>query len=76
LELASSTRGAPVWVRNTPTGLPDWISSVSSGASLRSESRMASNDGQLRAALPMPPYTTSSSGFSATSGSRLFWSMR
>ena len=30
LELAISTRGASVWVRNTPTGLPDWISSVSS----------------------------------------------
>ena len=25
-----STRGASAWVRNTPTGLPDWTSSVSS----------------------------------------------
>jgi hypothetical protein len=30
LELAISTRGASAWVRNTPTGLPDWTSSVSS----------------------------------------------
>src|SRR5579863_484528 len=37
---------------------------------------MASKHSQLRAALPMPPYTTSSSGRSATSGSRLFISMR
>src|SRR4029453_9306222 len=29
-ELASSTRGAKLWVRNTPTGLPDWPSRVSS----------------------------------------------
>ena len=29
-----------------------------------------------RAARPMPPYTTSSVGFSATSGSRLFWIIR
>ena len=28
LELASSTRGASACVWNTPTGLPDWISSV------------------------------------------------
>ena len=37
---------------------------------------MASKHSQLRAARPMPPYTTSSAGFSATSGSRLFCSMR
>ena len=37
---------------------------------------MASNAGQLRAALPEPPYTTRSSGRSATSGSRLFISIR
>ena len=30
LELAISTRGASSWVRKTPTGLPDWTSSVSS----------------------------------------------
>jgi len=68
--------GASVWVRNTPTGLPDCTSSVSSGLSLRSVSRIASKQDQLRAALPMPPYTTSASGFSATSASRLFWIMR
>jgi hypothetical protein len=33
LELASSTRGASAWVLNTPTGLPDWISSDSSSLS-------------------------------------------
>jgi hypothetical protein len=55
LELASSTRGASAWVRNTPTGLPDWISSVSSSFSARNEARIASKQSQLRAALPMPP---------------------
>src|SRR5260370_16697548 len=37
---------------------------------------MAGKHAQLRAALPVPPYTTKSSGFSATSGSRLFINMR
>src|SRR5687767_15137807 len=37
---------------------------------------MASKDSQLRAALPVPPYTTRSCGRSATSGSRLFISIR
>ena len=37
---------------------------------------MASNAAQDRAARPVPPYTTRSSGRSATSGSRLFISMR
>ena len=32
LELAMSTRGAHSWVRNTPTGLPDWTSRVSSSS--------------------------------------------
>ena len=32
-EFAISTRGAPACVRNTPTGLPDWTSSVSSFSS-------------------------------------------
>ena len=36
----------------------------------------ASYDSQLRAAFPVPPYTTSSAGFSAFSGSRLFISIR
>src|SRR5207248_2525747 len=35
-----------------------------------------SNAGQLRVACPVPLYTTRSSGRSATSGSRLFMSMR
>ena len=50
-----STRGASSWVRKTPTGLPDWMSSDSSGFSRRSVARMASRLSQLRAALPMPP---------------------
>ncbi len=70
------TRGAVVCVRNTPTGLPLWMSSVSSFSSLRSAATIASNASQLRAAFPVPPYTTRSSGRSATSGSRLFISMR
>ena len=37
---------------------------------------MASKLSQSRAARPMPPYTTSSCGRSATSGCRLFISMR
>jgi len=37
---------------------------------------MRSKLSQSRAARPMPPYTTSSWGFSATSGSRLFMSIR
>ena len=42
LLLASRTRGAPSWVRNTPTGLPLWMSRVSSGRRRRRDSRMAS----------------------------------
>ncbi len=50
-----STRGASAWVLNTPTGLPDWTSSVSSSSSSRSVSTIRSKQAQLRAALPMPP---------------------
>src|SRR6267143_1250432 len=71
-----STRGASGWVVNTPTGLPDCTSSVSSSSSSRNVRQIASNDAQFRAALPVPPYTTRSAGRSATSGSRLFMSMR
>ena len=71
-----STRGAQRCVRKMPTGLPDCTSSVSSCSSDRSERTIASNAGQLRAARPDPPYTTRSSGRSATSGSRLFISIR
>src|SRR4029079_3316733 len=70
------TRGARSCVRNTATGLPDWTTSVSSAPSAVSDRTMPSNAAQLRAALPVPPYTTRSSGRSATSGSRLFWSIR
>src|SRR4051794_6882321 len=76
LELAIRTRGAHGWVVNTPTGLPDWISSVSSSASVVSAAQIASKASHERAARPVPPYTTRSSGRSATSGSRLFISMR
>src|SRR4051812_6813747 len=76
LELAISTRGAHSCVRNTPTGRPDWTSIVSSSASVSSVATRARNDGQSRAAFPVPPYTTRSSGRSATSGSRLFMSIR
>ena len=50
-----STRGAHSCVRKTPTGLPDWTSSVSSSARRRSSRTMASNASQLRAARPVPP---------------------
>jgi hypothetical protein len=46
------------------------------GAERRQRPTMPSNAAQLRAALPVPPYTTRSSGRSATSGSRLFMSIR
>src|SRR4030095_4708968 len=52
------------------------ISNVSSFSSCCSERTIASNASQLRAALPAPPYTINSSGFSATSGSRLFIKQR
>src|SRR6185436_4878894 len=75
-EFAIKTRGASRCVRTIPTGLPDCTRSVSSSSSSLSALTMASNAAQLRAAFPMPPYTTRSSGRSATSGSRLFMSMR
>src|SRR6266516_1815969 len=75
-ELAMRTRGAHGCVLTTPTGFPDWTSSVSSSSSSRSVATIASNAAQLRAARPEPPYTISSSGCSATSGSRLFMSIR
>jgi hypothetical protein len=76
LLFAMSTRGALRCVRNTPTGLPLCTNSVSSSPRSRSSRTIASNASQLRAAFPVPPYTTRSSGRSATSGSRLFISMR
>ena len=50
-----STRGAHSWVRNTPTGRPDCTSIVSSSSSVVSVRTIAWNDGQSRAALPVPP---------------------
>ncbi len=55
LELASSTRGASSWVRNTPTARPDWINSVSSSPSRRSSRWMIAKSSHERAALPVPP---------------------
>ena len=75
-ELAINTRGASLWVLNTPTGLPDCTKRVSSSSSFLSVSTILSKHSQSRAARPIPPYTTSSLGFSATSGSRLFINMR
>src|SRR5450631_1091201 len=49
------------------------VSSFSNVVSVRT---IASKDFQSRAALPVPPYTTRSSGRSAFSGSRLFISIR
>ena len=46
-EFAIRTRGAHSWVRSTPTGLPDWTSSVSSSPSRRSSRTIASNASQL-----------------------------
>src|SRR3989449_5500871 len=76
IALLMSTRGAHSCVRKIPTGLPDWMSRVSSDSKACRLRTMASKQAQLRAALPVPPYTISSSGFSATSGSRLFMSIR
>jgi hypothetical protein len=76
IELEISTRGASSCVSKTPTAFPDWTSIVSFERSRLRVSTMVSNASQLRAARPVPPYTMSSSGFSATSGSRLFSSIR
>src|SRR5688572_28367848 len=70
------THGAHSCVRSTPTGLPDWTSSVSSSPSTRSSRTIASKASHDRTARPVPPYTTRWSGSSATSGSRLFMSIR
>src|SRR4051794_25064791 len=70
------TRGAQAWVRKTPTGFPLCTSIVSSSPSVVRVRTSASYAAQLRAARPVPPYTTRSSGRSAFSGSRLFISIR
>src|SRR5690606_12722600 len=70
------TRGASSCVRRTPTGFPDWTRSVSSGSRRFKQRTIPSNAAHDRAAWPRPPYTTSRAGSSATSGSRLFISMR
>src|SRR6185437_2941168 len=73
---AISTRGAHSCVRITPTGRPDCTSIVSSSFKVCKVATIASNEFQSRAAFPVPPYTTRSSGRSATAGSRLFISIR
>ncbi len=50
-----STLGAIWWVRNTPTGLPDWMRRVSSFSRRFRVATMTSNASQLRAARPLPP---------------------
>jgi hypothetical protein len=50
-----STRGASAWVWNTPTGLPDWTSRVSSSPRVSRVAAMVSKSFQVRAARPMPP---------------------
>src|SRR5205807_5315607 len=70
------TRGACSCVLKTPTGLPDCTSKVSSFSRFFRLSTIARYAFQLRAARPVPPYTTRSCGRSATSESRLFMSMR
>ncbi len=50
-----STLGAHSWVRNTPTGRPDWTSRVSSPSSVVRVRTIASKLGQSRAARPVPP---------------------
>src|SRR5579872_4541094 len=76
MALEMRTRGAAACVLKTATGLPDCTSSVSSSLSRRKVRTIASNASHERAARPLPPYTTRSCGRSATSGSRLFMSMR
>jgi hypothetical protein len=55
LEFAISTRGAHSWVRITPTGRPEATSIVSSPPRVSSVLMSAWNDGQSRAAFPVPP---------------------
>ena len=50
-----STRGASACVGKTPTGLPDWTSSVSSERRRFSVATIVSKHSQFRAALPVPP---------------------
>ena len=52
--LEISTRAASSCDGTTATGLPDWMSSVSSERSRFSVRTIAWNDGQSRAALPLP----------------------
>src|SRR6476660_4321977 len=54
LEFAISTRGAHSWVRQTPTGLPDCTSIVSSSASVVKVRTIASKHAQSPAARPVP----------------------
>ena len=55
IEFEINTRGAMACVRNTPTGLPDCTSSVSSSRSVCSVRTIASYASHDRAARPVPP---------------------
>ncbi len=72
-----NTRGAQRCVRKTPTGLPDWTRSVSSSLE-RAERPRRSRRRPASCARPGPSRRrrSRSSGRSATSGSRLFMSIR
>ena len=52
---ATTTRGLASVVRKIATGLPDWITSVSSPASFFRQSTIVWNESQSRAAWPVPP---------------------
>ena len=69
---AAPTRGCAARRPACRTGRA-WSRRRAASVSVRT---IASNASQLRAARPVPPYTTRSSGRSATSGSRLFISIR
>jgi CoA:oxalate CoA-transferase len=75
-EFAIKTRGASLWVRTMATGRPDCTIRVSSASRSRRLAQMRSKSSHVRAARPMPPYTTNSCGFSATSGCKLFINIR
>src|SRR4029450_4595000 len=51
-ELASSTLGAKLWVRNTPTGLPDWTRRVSSAPRRRRVATTPAKRAHARGARP------------------------
>src|SRR4030095_14973548 len=71
-ELLIKTLGESLCVFRIPTGLPDWINNDSSFSNTFNAAIILSSASKFLAAFPLPPYTISSSGRSATSGLRLF----